>query len=218
MKVELDNFIIESDIELDYFDEVVSHVIENEKRILDFFELEKLPQKCKILILSYEPFKEFITSKYGEILDYMRGDTDPRTNTIRLLNISDQIKYTSHKNANIDQLKGTILHEIVHQCHQVYHHVFNQTIWFAEGLATNLSNQPYKIVDLNRCDFESLKRDFNHYNDGYVFAYTITNYILNNYPHEEIVKLYSDPDYLRERADKLFEEARVLTNKTGITR
>lgn len=43
---ELDNFIIESDIKLDYFDKVVNHIIENEKRILDFFKLDKLPNKA----------------------------------------------------------------------------------------------------------------------------------------------------------------------------
>ena len=37
MKKELENFIIESDIQLDYFEEVVEHIAENEKRILDFF-------------------------------------------------------------------------------------------------------------------------------------------------------------------------------------
>lgn len=47
---ELDNFIIESDIKLDYFDEVVNHIIENEKRILDFFKLDKLPNKAPFLV------------------------------------------------------------------------------------------------------------------------------------------------------------------------
>ena len=37
MKKELENFIIESDIQLDYFEEVVENIAENEKRILDFF-------------------------------------------------------------------------------------------------------------------------------------------------------------------------------------
>ena len=62
MKKELENFIIESDVQLDYFDNVVDYIAKNERRILDFFKLEKLPNKVKILILSYEPFKEFIIS------------------------------------------------------------------------------------------------------------------------------------------------------------
>ena len=35
MKKELENFIIESDIQLDYFEEVVKHIVENKRRILN---------------------------------------------------------------------------------------------------------------------------------------------------------------------------------------
>lgn len=83
--------------------------------------LEKLPNKVKILILSYEPFKDFIVSKYGEILSYICGDSNSSTHTIRILNVDDQIKYTTHKNADIERIKDTALHEIVHQCHHIYH-------------------------------------------------------------------------------------------------
>lgn len=209
MKKELENFIIESDIQLEYFEEVVSHIIENERRILDFFKLEKLPNKIKISILSYEPFKEIIVSKYGEILSYMRGNSNSVTNTIIVLNVEDQIKYTTHKDADIKSLKDTVLHEIVHQCHHVYHNDRRQIIWFSEGLATNLSNQNYKIRNLNECDFYKLKTDFRHYKGNYPYAYTIVNYILNNYSNEEIERLYKDPNYVRERASKIFEEAKL---------
>ena len=38
MRVEIKNFIIESDTELDYFNDIVNTVIENEKRILNFLD------------------------------------------------------------------------------------------------------------------------------------------------------------------------------------
>ena len=212
MKKELENFIIESDIQLDYFEEVVEHIAENEKRILDFFKLERLPNKIKILILSYKPFKEIIISKYGEILNYVRGNSSSETNTIIVLNIEDQIKYTIHKDADIKSLKDTVLHEIVHQCHHVYHNDHRQIIWFSEGLATNLANQNYKISDLNKCDFDKLKNDFSHYKGSYIYAYTIVNYVLNNYSNEEIEKLYKNPNYLREKSSKIYEEAKSWTN------
>lgn len=213
MKIELENFIIESDIEIDYFDEIVNHIYENEVRILNFFRLDKLPQKVKILILSYDNFKEFIVSKYGEILEYVSGDSDSPTNTIRILNIDDQRKYTIHKDASIDKIKGTVLHEIVHQCHHTYHRDYRQTTWFSEGLATNLSNQKYNIKKLDDCDFELLKKDFNHYKGSYSYAYTIVYYVLNNYSENEIILLYSDPNYLREKSNIIFEEARVWINE-----
>jgi len=219
MKIELDNFIIESDIELDYFNDVVNHIIENEKRIFNFFKLEKLPNKVKIYIISYKPFKDFVISKYGEIMDYVSGDSDSKTNTIRILNIADQIKYTTHKDANVDKIKGTALHEIVHQCHHVYHNDYRQTTWFSEGLATNISNQDYTIKNLEECDFDKLRSDFRHYKGAYSFSYTLVNYILNNYSEEEISNLYTNPDYLRSRADIIFDEAKAwiygrLNNKT----
>lgn len=216
MKKELDNFIIESDIDLDYFDEIVDYIIENEKRLLDFFKLDKLPHKVNILILSYEPFKEFIISKYGEILSYVCGNSNSSTNTIRILNVDDQIKYTTHKDADVKRIKNTALHEIVHQCHHIYHtdykQNYKQTTWFSEGLATNLSNQNYDIQDLNECDFDMLKNDFRHYKGNYRFAYTIVNYVLNNYSDEEIEKLYKKLDYLREKTNIIFEEAKTWTS------
>lgn len=208
MRQELDNFIIESDLELDYFWELVNYIKEREKYILDFFDLDKLPNKVSILILSYEPFKTWIVSKYGEILDYISGDSDSKTNTIRVLNIDGQKKYTIHKNANIDEIKKTLIHEIVHQCHHLYHTDYNQTSWFSEGLAKNLANQSNKPVNLDECDFNQLKKDFRHYKGNYGYASLIVEYILNNYSKEEVKKLYSDPTYLRNNADRLFNEAK----------
>ena len=204
MRCELDNFIFESDINIDFFDDVVNYAKDNEKFILDFFKLDKLPNKFKIIILSYKSFKDFIISKYGEILDYVCGDSDSSSKTIRILNVDDQIKYTSHKDASIDKIKSTILHEIVHQCHHIFHNDCNQIVWFAEGLATNLSKQDNSIVDLNNCDFNRLKNDFRHYNGNYNCAHTIVNYILNNYSRDEVEKLYSN--LLRKRADFIFLE------------
>lgn len=213
MRKELENFIIESDIYIDYFDEIINHIVENEKRILSFFKLEKLPEKVKIMFLSYGPFKEFVVSKYGEILEYVSGDSDSKTKTIRILNVEDQIKYTTHKDASIDKIKATTLHEIVHQCHHVYHNDYRGTTWFSEGLATNLSNQDYELKNLNECDFDKLRSDFRHYKGSYGFSYTLVNFILNNYSDEEITKLYKNPDYLREKANSIFEEAKIWVNE-----
>lgn len=215
MKRELENFIIESDIQLNYFDNIVDYIAKNERRILDFFKLEKLPNKVKILILSYEPFKEFIISKYGEILSYICGDSNSSTHTIRILNVDDQIKYTTHQDADVEKLQDTALHEIVHQCHHIYiidYTGYKQTTWFSEGLATNLSNQKYEIQDLNQCNFDELKTDFRHYKGSYRYAYTIVNYVLNNYSDEEIERLYKNPAYVRESANKIFEEAKIWAN------
>ncbi len=145
-------------------------------------------------------------------MDYVTGDSDWRTCTIRLLNVSDRIKYTSHKNSNVEEVKGTLLHEIVHQCHHIFHNDYRRITWFLEGLATNLSNQKYEICSLDDCDFDMLRSDFRHYSNAYQFSYTLVNYILNNYSDDEIERLCKDPDYLRKCAEKIFDEAKQWVN------
>lgn len=209
---ELDNFIIKSDTQIDYFNDLVNYIIENEKRILSFFRLERLPNKVEIRILSYKPFKEFIISQYGEILDYVAGYADYKTNIIRQLNIEDQIKYTTHKKANIYSTSKMIIHEIVHKCHQVYNTDCRETTWFSEGLATNLAFQDRELKNLDECDFNTLKSDFRHYKGNYDFAYTLVKYILNNYSEEEIYMLYTNANYVREKSELIFNEAKDWVN------
>lgn len=213
MEKELENFIVKSDEELDYFDDIIEHITENEKRILNFFKLEKLPQKVEIEIMRYEPFKENYLENHDEIPDYLCGNSSYETKKIRLVNIEDRIKYTNHKNTNIDSFKKTVLHEIVHQCHSVHDNDCNQTKWFRDGLACNLADQRYKPLDINKCDFEKLKKDYEHCNGNYAYSYAIVKYVLSHYPVDEVTKLYSDSNYLRERADSIFEEAKAWINE-----
>ena len=212
MKKELENFTIESDIELDYFDDIINYILDNEKSILSFFNLAKLPEKCDIKILSYSPFKDYIIKNYHEIYDFIRGVADPRTKTIRILNIEDQRKYTTHKYSTVHSTAKMIMHEIVHICNDYINDDYEQTIWFREGLATNLANQNYDLVSLENCDFESLEKDFLSFGEGkYDCSYTIVNYILNNYKKEEIEKLIIDSEYLKASSKRIFKEAKEYT-------
>lgn len=208
-KKELDNFIIESFVDIDYYDELIDYIIANEKNIFDFFGLNNLQEKCTIKIMEYESFREYLKKCYGRVYDYIRGTTDGRTKTIRILSVDDQRKYTTHKNSTIEETFKMLLHEIVHICHDAINDDYNQTIWFREGIATNLSGQKYNVVDLTNCDFEVLKNDFLNFGSGnYNAAYTIVNYILKNYEREKLLKLVRDSEYLRKESNKIFEEAK----------
>lgn len=211
MKKELQNIIIESKLNLFYFNKIIDYYNSCEKDILDFFRLDKFIKKYKIIIMSYDEFNNYIINKYGEIKPYTRGDTDKESRTIRILNLEDQINYTSHKDATLDDFLKMIIHEFVHACHDEVNADYYETIWFYEGIATNLSKQNYKIQDLTNCDFELLKKDWQNYkNNKYSYAYTIVNYIISNYTKDEVYKLICDSDYLRLNSDKLFNEALIF--------
>ena len=59
MHKELDNVIVESNISIDYFDEIINYIKNNEKEILNFFSLSGLKEKYQVKILDYKSFKEF---------------------------------------------------------------------------------------------------------------------------------------------------------------
>ena len=52
MKIELSNFTIEYDKEIDYMSNIISTLENNTIEILEFFELEKLSQKKKVVIFT----------------------------------------------------------------------------------------------------------------------------------------------------------------------
>ena len=216
LEIELDNFIFKSEANIDYFDFLVKYIQDNEKKILDFFNIKKLPNKCNILMLNYDSFRDYQEKTYGKVYDYVRGITDPITKTIRVLNIDDQIKYTTHKDTNVEDTAKLIVHEIVHICNDYINNDFGQITWFKEGLATNLASQKYSLINLTDCDFELLKNNFNKCKDNYAYSYTIVNYILNHYSKEEVDKLVSDSEYLITYSDKLFNEAKDIYAKRRI--
>ena len=169
--IELENFIIKSDDDIGYFDDVVKQVQSTEVEIMEFFGLKELNPKVTIEIMRYEPFKNHIISKYGEIASYVRGDGSAKDRYIRILDIEDQIKYTSHKNATLENTLLMISHEMVHACDSVnVSNNFYKSIWFREGLATNLSHQDYECIDLSNCDF-NIKSGFviRQYSDKIVY-------------------------------------------------
>lgn len=216
MYKELDNVIVESNINIDYFDEIINYIKSNEKEILNFFSLSGLKEKYQVKILDYKSFKDFELAKYACVKDYVRGDTDADTRTIRIMDLNDQRKFTTHTDtdANLDEILKMIMHEFVHACNDEVKMWVRKTIWFHEGLATNLAHQDYEITDLETCDFEKLEWNFNGYGSGsYSYAYTIVNYLLNNYSHEEVIYFVKEPDYLIENSKTIFNQAKEWAKK-----
>lgn len=205
MRIELNNIIVESSLKLDYFDDVVTYLNNNESDILNFFGISSISEKYTIKIVNYDEFKLYLLGKYGIVQKYVRGDFDSKSKTIYVLDILDQRKYTTHIDACIDDTLKMILHEFVHLCNNEVNTDYVDTIWFREGLATNLSKQNYSSCDFLECDFNLLKKDFNKYGkNNYLYAHNIVKYILNNYSDEEIKRFIMDSYYLRDKCDIIF--------------
>ena len=206
MIIELENFIIESNSDIKYKDEIINNLKNNTAKILNFFELEKLSKKIKIVIYdSHDEYRKHMEKHVAEFKDWMIGDTYGEN--MNLLAYDEVIKLDSHKNMTIDGFLKGILHEFVHVCQSEYGDNQRELLWFWEGLAVNLSGQPNKGKDLSSCDFSILKKDFNNVEGNYEYAYEIVKFILEEFSHDEVMEFVKNPESFKKIEYRIFEKA-----------
>lgn len=204
MKIELDNFIIECDKEINYMSNIVSTLENSTVGILDFFELDKLSQKKRVVIFTdREKYKNHLLPYVTRFEEWMCADT--YDGNINLLEISEARKSKEHEDMDMDEFVKCILHEFVHSCQQEWNSNSDGTAWYWEALATNLSGQDYSPISLEDCDFEKLKGDFNGTKNGYSYSYTLGKYMLENYSKDRLLDYVKNPDILKQDADSIFE-------------
>ena len=203
MKIERPCFIIETDKEISYIDEIISTLENHTYDILNFFKLEKLSKKKKVVIYTdREKYKEHLLPYVKEFKDWMQADT--YDGNINLLEISESRKSEAHKDLTLEEFIKCILHEFVHATQQEINSNSNGVAWYWEALATNLSGQDYTEVDLSKCDFQSLQNDFNNTNNAYSYAYTIGKFMLSNYSNEQLLEYVKNPALLKQQAEQIF--------------
>ena len=215
MIVEKNNFIIDYDENISYIPKVVNYLESRTNSIMDFFELDSLNSKRKIIIYnSLELYKRHIEQFY-EYHDYMCADTND--GNINLLSLEEAHKTKEHKDMTLDELKTTILHEFVHICQQEseLEHLDNDIVWFWEALATNLGNSD----DFSKVVIKATNEEINNFNSlphNYQIAFTIGNYLLENYSHEEILEYVKYPSKLLVDSEKILNDAREWSNNKRI--
>ncbi len=211
MKIELSNFIVEYDKEINYIQSIISTLENDTDKILDFFELDKLSQKKKVVIFtSREEYKKHMLQFVPEFKEWMCADT--YDGNINLLEISEARKSKSHANMGVDEFVKDVLHEFVHSCQQELNTKSEGVGWYWEGLATNLSGQYFKPISLSDCNFEKLKNDFYDVNNCYSYAYTIGKYMLENYSKDKLLEYVKNPNLLKKDEDKIFYESIEWSN------
>lgn len=211
MLKEKDNFIIEYDKEYDYLDSLVETLETEGKRILAFFDLEKLSEKQKIKIWSsIEEYKKHLEPYVEKYYDWMNGDT--YDGNINMLDINECRKTHEHKDITMEKYLKIILHEYVHICQKEVTTNNKVISWFWEALATNLGNPYYKIVDI-KYDKESLSNNFQSLKNNYPTAYTIGKYMLENIPHNKLIYYVKNPDILYQDSDMIIENTKKWFNE-----
>lgn len=200
------NFIIESDIDLPYLDEVVDYLNNKAVEIMSFFDLKQLDDVVKIVVWNdMEKYKEHC-NKYTKYKEWMCGDTFD--GNINLLSVAECKNTKCHSEMDLDELKKTIAHEFVHICHSkaIVEPIEEKFRWFWEALASNLAT-PFDSLSRVKVSKDELMYNFNEIKDGYKIAFSIGKYMLLNYSKEHILNYIKYPKTLFDDTDKILLEA-----------
>ena len=212
MKKEINNFIISSNKEISYIEEIIEYLDDCSNYILKFFGLEEIPNKVNVVIWDdIDKYREHI-EKYYEYKSYMIADTND--GNINLLDVDVARKYTEHINLDIKRLKTTICHEFIHICqqHLEVEHLDEDIYWFWEALATNLGNPDnFNVINLDISPKEL--QDFNNVKNNYNIAFTIGKYMLSNIPHDTLIEYIKYPSKLKLDESKIISNAIIWSNQ-----
>jgi len=208
MYFETENFIIKSNKQIPYINEVLEYLNEQIPTILEFFRIKTLPVKKEIIIWTdINEYKKHI-EQFTEYKEWMCADTFD--GNINMLSIEECHKTKSHEFTDVKHFKTTIAHEFVHICHQQVQKAkegFNDS-WYWEALATNLGNaEQFNLSTINTTSDE-LINNFNDIKYAYGIAYTIGKYMLSTYDHETILNYVRNPQTLIRDTPRLIEETK----------
>ncbi len=176
---------------------------QNFKRILDFWEIQKLENYVEIRIFSdIEEWKTFFESfERGPYQDYIIGLADG--SKIYVLAYDEYKKTNVHKNDTVEDFQKIIIHEFVHICqNQISTPESTPSFIMGEGLATYLADQRYNHdikIDYPKEDIFNFEKLFTLTNDLYSFSQKIVRKIAEKVPREKLIeyalnytKLYND--------------------------
>lgn len=188
----------------EYIKEIINTLKTSLGEYLSFFNLDNLSEKVSLKLYdNIDDFKVYYENARNH--PYKKGHVGiAQNNEIHMLSLHERLKERPQDNFDIF-LMG-IKHELVHICHIAFKGN-NRGSWLAEGLATYLGSPRYEET-LEGCTLEDLRT-----RSKYKYCYTLTKYLIENYPHEKVLEYASNENLLSLDTNNLLEEAKNYYSK-----
>lgn len=214
-KINFDYFEIEySDKDTDYIHLIIQELKSKYLDIMKFFNLEKLDRKVSIKfwnnLIEYRTFFNNKMKKYNRTVqewEVGRSTNNSKECRIDLLCLDERKKCQGHQNDNINNLIKVTIHEFVHTCHFAYNGNNNSMIWFAEALATNLSDQYENLY------FDCSLEDILQGKTNYINYYTMGRYLIDNFSKDYILELAKNKELLEKDTINIYYQTLEYVTK-----
>lgn len=199
----------------EYIELIINCLNDNYLEIMQFFNLSKLEKTVHIKfwnsITEYHTFfneKLKIKNRSVPAWETVRATINSQEWRIDLLSLEEE-KSQGHENDTISNLMKVILHEFVHICHMAYINYSETMLWFAEALATALTNQYGDTFQIT-CSQEDIFNGTAKYSNYYAMG----KYLISNYDKEYILELAKDKELLTKTTANIYNETTRLSKRT----
>lgn len=185
---------------------VISYLRNNSDSIAGFFGLNSSGIEQTVIIYpTLEDFRAFLMNETSAYAGYVIGVA--YKGAIHTTTLEECRKADGHQHmSQLDYMK-IILHEYVHTCHMRVNNDMNKLSWFAEGLASRLSGQTNRDVEIT-CTLEELTGNFQSLENGYAVSLKIVNYMFDTYSYAQIMDFIKNPDRLRAETENILNGAK----------
>ena len=210
MQIKKDNIIINyTEEEKEYINDFLETIVNESKRILKFFNMEKLEYPLVITfwddLEKYRNFRNKQLEPYNKRVQPWEVGCSQYRGTqehyIEMLSLKERKKCEGHENDNLENIFKVGVHEYAHTCHREFKNYKETLTYINEGLATYLSNQFEDKYEFECTKEQLLKGQTKYYN-----FYVIMKYIVENKPRKYVLELIKNKKMQEQELDTRYEE------------
>ncbi len=214
-KIIFKNFEIKyTDKDEKYIQLIIQKLKNNYLNIINFFNLEKIDTTILIKfwdnLMDYRNFFNEKMKKQNKTVaewEVARSTNNSKEHRIELLCLEESRKCRGHHNDTVETLIKVSIHEFVHTCHFIYNENKDSMTWFAEALATNLSNQYEELC------FDCSLDDILNGKANYINYYSMGRYLIDNCDKEYILELAKNIELLKNETTNIYYQTLEYVSK-----
>ena len=173
------------------------------KPLLEFWQIQALPDECRIDICFYDK-KEFFKILHERHIGIENN----------IIAISDfQIHAITYNFLNehfsVEMYQKVLLHECIHMLQLYFSKVpFKEHIWLYEATACYMSKQEININPSSVPEWSSICNNFYSCENCYFWAYEIGKYLFENHTNIQILEICKNPKMAEEIGKEIWQKIR----------
>lgn len=171
------------------------------KPLLNFWQIQVLPDECRIDICFYDKieFDKILHDRQISIEDDIIAISDFQIHVLEYSFLDEHF--------TIEMYQKVLLHECIHMLQLYFTKVpFKEHIWLYESTACYMSKQEINVNPSSVPEWSSILNNFYSCQNCYFWAYEIGKYLFKNHTKQQILEICKNPKMARETGKMIWQK------------